>query len=434
MNDRHIGFGNRYGAVLKRKIFVGGVNPALGHDVLETYFGKYGPIENATIMRYSDGRSRGFGFVVFRDETACQQALQQRNHAITPQDKVEVKPCLSRAKTRPSGSMSSGVPGGMMGGPPGASYGGCRPRQLEGGYGHAPYRGGEFLDGSIGNNGSLAPYGIAYDGHEYSGYTRGPRPGEAANVVSCNGYNGGAGNGAYGVAPIPGSDYVGYNAAGSGTFPTQTAGRSAAMPHAPRGWGSGYRDDGHSEYWRDPYDPSYGNAEYYGSEAPTYTSSGAAASGSVGGGNNQTVPLMQRNASHPYPPTLPASTASVVPNMALGVQSPPPRVNRDGYYDMGSFGGNDGRFTTYGGSGNAQSSTGANALRRVPSVAGSGTGPAGSAPLVMSKVQSGVIDGGGHPGYAPLRRSGETSSAYVVPGPSAGGYAGANSYGRAAPY
>lgn len=44
---------------------------------------------NELIINLSaDGRSRGFGFVVFRDEAACQQVLSQRNHHITPRDRV----------------------------------------------------------------------------------------------------------------------------------------------------------------------------------------------------------------------------------------------------------------------------------------------------------------------------------------------------------
>jgi RNA recognition motif-containing protein len=40
------------GPILKRKVFVGGINPALGREALENYFGKYGLLEDATIMRY----------------------------------------------------------------------------------------------------------------------------------------------------------------------------------------------------------------------------------------------------------------------------------------------------------------------------------------------------------------------------------------------
>lgn len=40
------------GPILRRKVFVGGVNPALGQDALENYFSKYGPLEDASIMRY----------------------------------------------------------------------------------------------------------------------------------------------------------------------------------------------------------------------------------------------------------------------------------------------------------------------------------------------------------------------------------------------
>jgi RNA recognition motif-containing protein len=96
------------GVVLKRKIFVGGVNPALGNDVLKNYFSTFGPVEDATIMRYgkstifddtlilkhfffdylADGRSRGFGFVVFLNEATCTQVLEQRTHPVTAHDKV----------------------------------------------------------------------------------------------------------------------------------------------------------------------------------------------------------------------------------------------------------------------------------------------------------------------------------------------------------
>lgn len=47
------------GPILRRKVFVGGVNPALGQDVLENYFSKYGPLEDASIMRYRKILFRG---------------------------------------------------------------------------------------------------------------------------------------------------------------------------------------------------------------------------------------------------------------------------------------------------------------------------------------------------------------------------------------
>lgn len=87
------------GASLQRKIFVGGINPALDEAQLESYFLRFGPIEQTTIVRDSaSGRSKGFGFVLYAHEDSAKNVLQSRVHMVTAQDKVDIRPAESRRK------------------------------------------------------------------------------------------------------------------------------------------------------------------------------------------------------------------------------------------------------------------------------------------------------------------------------------------------
>lgn len=119
----------------------------------------------------ADGRSRGFGFVVFREESACQQVLAQRDHHITPRDRVrvnnnlgfgvyrdslflfcllqaEVKPCLSRNKAARQAAAQTHSPYGP---PPGYGMG---PTGMMNGYGY-----GAANYGGYGQNYGYEGYG-----------------------------------------------------------------------------------------------------------------------------------------------------------------------------------------------------------------------------------------------------------------------------------
>ncbi|PHJ16328.1 rna recognition motif-containing protein [Cystoisospora suis] len=89
-------------AALKRKIFVGGVNPSLSEDDVGKYFGKFGTVDKVSIIRDSaTGKSRGFGFVVFASESSAKEVLKSRRHNLNEKDNCEVRAAESRASLPP---------------------------------------------------------------------------------------------------------------------------------------------------------------------------------------------------------------------------------------------------------------------------------------------------------------------------------------------
>ena len=67
------------------KLFVGGIPWDASEDALREYFGKYGDVTEAVIMRERlTGNARGFGFVSFSDPSSADKALRDdsANHAI----------------------------------------------------------------------------------------------------------------------------------------------------------------------------------------------------------------------------------------------------------------------------------------------------------------------------------------------------------------
>ena len=63
--------------VMTRKIFVFGLKKSVGEEFLRRYFGVYGAIENVRIVRHrKDSRSKGFGFVIFKNAQTRDLVLQ----------------------------------------------------------------------------------------------------------------------------------------------------------------------------------------------------------------------------------------------------------------------------------------------------------------------------------------------------------------------
>lgn len=59
-----------------RKIFIGGLAHKTTTQQLRDYFSRYGAIVDAVVLRWPDGRSRGFGYVTFSDTAAVTAALR----------------------------------------------------------------------------------------------------------------------------------------------------------------------------------------------------------------------------------------------------------------------------------------------------------------------------------------------------------------------
>lgn len=67
-----------------RKIFVGGLHPALREVEMRNYFEQFGEIEQSVIMYDKPtGKSRGFGFILFVDESSADIVMSCKNkHSI----------------------------------------------------------------------------------------------------------------------------------------------------------------------------------------------------------------------------------------------------------------------------------------------------------------------------------------------------------------
>lgn len=63
------------------KMFVGGLSWDTTDEGLRKYFSEFGEVEDCTILRDQDGRSRGFAFLTFKDPASV-NAVMCREHIL----------------------------------------------------------------------------------------------------------------------------------------------------------------------------------------------------------------------------------------------------------------------------------------------------------------------------------------------------------------
>lgn len=62
------------------KLFIGGISWDTNEDRLKEYFGAYGDVVEAVIMKdRTTGRARGFGFVVFADPAVAERVVAEKH-------------------------------------------------------------------------------------------------------------------------------------------------------------------------------------------------------------------------------------------------------------------------------------------------------------------------------------------------------------------
>lgn len=96
------------------KIFVGGLSWETTQDGLLNYFSRFGEVVDSVVMCNETGRSRGFGFVTFRDPSCVATVLAGGPHQLDGRT-VDPKSCNPRSANRTGGG-GGGGPGGRGGG------------------------------------------------------------------------------------------------------------------------------------------------------------------------------------------------------------------------------------------------------------------------------------------------------------------------------
>ncbi|KAA3482350.1 glycine-rich RNA-binding protein RZ1A-like [Gossypium australe] len=134
-------------ADVEYQCFVGGLAWTINDRALEEAFSAYGEIVDSKIINDREtGRSRGFGFVTFRDEKSMRDAIQGMNGRSLDGRNITVNEAQSRRSGGGGGGGGFGGNGGYNRGG-GGGYGGRR----EGGYGGGGYGGGRRDGGGYGD-------------------------------------------------------------------------------------------------------------------------------------------------------------------------------------------------------------------------------------------------------------------------------------------
>ncbi|KAG2308031.1 hypothetical protein Bca52824_027779 [Brassica carinata] len=150
-------------ADVEYRCFVGGLAWATDERSLETAFSQFGELVDSKIINDREtGRSRGFGFVTFKDEQSMKDAIEGMNGQELDGRSITVNEAQSRGS---GGGGGRGGGGGYRGGGGGYRGGGGGYRGGGGGYrgGGGGYRGG-------GGGGYRGGGGGGYGGGEGGGY------------------------------------------------------------------------------------------------------------------------------------------------------------------------------------------------------------------------------------------------------------------------
>ncbi len=104
---------------MSKKLFVGGLSWGTDDNSLRDAFEQFGEVTDAKVITDRDtGRSRGFGFVTFADDSAAEEAIQQMDGKQLDGRAIRV----NEANERPAGGGGGG--GGGRGGFGGGGGGG----------------------------------------------------------------------------------------------------------------------------------------------------------------------------------------------------------------------------------------------------------------------------------------------------------------------
>lgn len=103
------------------KVFVGGLAQETSKEILDMYFLQYGPADSYIMTDKATGRSRGFGFVNFRDEETLWKVLEAKDHQVDGAAITVTE--YSKGSGKGSGNSHGTSSGNRHGGSSGHSFG-----------------------------------------------------------------------------------------------------------------------------------------------------------------------------------------------------------------------------------------------------------------------------------------------------------------------
>lgn len=93
---------------MSKKLYVGGLSWNTTDDGLQEAFSRFGEVIEAKVITDREtGRSRGFGFVTFQDNSAADAAVAEMNGKQLDDRTIKVNEAQERAP-RPRGGFSGG--------------------------------------------------------------------------------------------------------------------------------------------------------------------------------------------------------------------------------------------------------------------------------------------------------------------------------------
>ena len=87
---------------MEKRIYVGNLPFSVTQEKLKELFSKYGEIEEATVIANKfSGRSKGFGFVSFKDESSAEKAIAEMNKKEVEGRPLNVKEAIPFDENKP---------------------------------------------------------------------------------------------------------------------------------------------------------------------------------------------------------------------------------------------------------------------------------------------------------------------------------------------
>ncbi|ESO10971.1 hypothetical protein HELRODRAFT_132012, partial [Helobdella robusta] len=101
-----------------RKVFVGGLSWSTNNGSMLKYFSRYGEVIDCVVMKNpGTGKSRGFGFVTFKDPACVEMVLSSKCHILDGRQ-IDPKACNPRSMNKGSKSLENSKKKIFIGGLP----------------------------------------------------------------------------------------------------------------------------------------------------------------------------------------------------------------------------------------------------------------------------------------------------------------------------